>query len=1063
MVAQREPPVIIGVIAMKRALTEGPLAALLARLNRESFPAEPVVLNVLPIPLEDWLLEEHYSWPIVECAFVWGIGSVLGAVEKVQKVLQWQGAAQLNSSAGLQLLEDRADLYGHCATHGIAVPPYVVWRPGGSIVDVGASIEISGETLSRPFLEKPLNVYDDLIYVYYDEESGGGRQLIAPFGRGAEGQGDLELDTPLRAFAQAASYPGRKGFLYDKFLPTGGVLLRVCVMGSWYCEGQAVHALHPERRICTPVYAPAMMRLSEKRLCVRAAELFGQPVCAVDLLRTPEETFVTMVHPGLLPCWQDDCSSFFEDAARLISRLVMARMRPSLLRLEAPLRPALEGRSDSSRLASCSVASAMYPEKAFVSRVGPAPHPSRLSSGSLATAMFPPVRQLSKLRVLRKEQPHGPSPVDMESGTSSASTLQGSPPKLRGVVLVARHADRLPKQKAKCKTSHPAVLAMLKPNQRKELKLKTEAELLRFVEVLSALTSQAPADDNLPSWEQMLAVLQGKRFRGVYRKVQLKPEKWDDGGAVVKATVVMKWGGVITPLGLSQAAQLGGQIKSAIYGGDVSRLHTSMLHDMKIFTSEEGRVQLTAAAFATRMLELEASLPIALVRETFVGTRHELLDQTEEDADNLTKGHEEALQRLLEGDVVLSLDLAHNLDLRSDASTTERCVAEMSFVCGGSAVPTSAAYFAAVRARLQGWLAALGCSLHEGPGTTRSVGPYTNPPGAAHGNMPVDVLAAVDALADRAAALEAYRRWEAMVEKCESMPGAEILQKLPAVQDMLHYDRVHNLLWLREIGAEPALHAAWEAVSPGADLLLTLKLGNDERVRAATGAKLSVPLLRRIRYDLRVASGLEVDGGGYRDWYCAPGGPEEPGRIRSRLHFTHRSHLSALLAVLEYISPRGDAGPPPQLSEVNYCSHIVLQVVQAESSGDREIVCWHSSGVGDEGIDVDEAKLLWRWPLIRFDKLLSCALDMAHQSPEVAAEALDRVARLLGGEQVNEAAAASDGQDGEDYVSSEDLDAPAAVAHGCLPGFQGEEVPGLDMGECEGDGVAGGSRACSIL
>jgi inositol-hexakisphosphate/diphosphoinositol-pentakisphosphate 1-kinase len=63
---------------------------------------------------------------------------------------------------------------------------------------------------------------------------------------------------------------------------------------------------------------------------------------------------------------------------------------------------------------------------------------------------------------------------------------------------------------------------------------------------------------------------------------------------------------------------LGRSLRHALYpdtgsGGGILRLHSTFRHDLKIKTSDEGRVMKTAAAFAKGLLELEGDLPPILV------------------------------------------------------------------------------------------------------------------------------------------------------------------------------------------------------------------------------------------------------------------------------------------------------------------------------------------------------------------------------------------------------------------------------------------------------------------
>ena len=62
---------------------------------------------------------------------------------------------------------------------------------------------------------------------------------------------------------------------------------------------------------------------------------------------------------------------------------------------------------------------------------------------------------------------------------------------------------------------------------------------------------------------------------------------------------------------LAQSALLGTRFRNTLYPGEMSgvlRLHSTYRHDLKIYSSDEGRVQMTAAAFAKGFLDLEVAL-----------------------------------------------------------------------------------------------------------------------------------------------------------------------------------------------------------------------------------------------------------------------------------------------------------------------------------------------------------------------------------------------------------------------------------------------------------------------
>jgi len=151
---------------------------------------------------------------------------------------------------------------------------------------------------------------------------------------------------------------------------------------------------------------------------------------------------------------------------------------------------------------------------------------------------------------------------------------------------------------------------------------------------------------------------QGGHFTGINRKVQLKPLKWaaaaegqdgsgnnnnnnnyyygtnEDGtgtgngggeGALspspsqngkprcTEALLILKHGGVLTHAGREQAESLGMLFREIMYpnqgpaGGGLLRLHSTYRHDFKIYSSDEGRVQSSAAAFTKGLLDLEGA------------------------------------------------------------------------------------------------------------------------------------------------------------------------------------------------------------------------------------------------------------------------------------------------------------------------------------------------------------------------------------------------------------------------------------------------------------------------
>ena len=71
--------------------------------------------------------------------------------------------------------------------------------------------------------------------------------------------------------------------------------------------------------------------------------------------------------------------------------------------------------------------------------------------------------------------------------------------------------------------------------------------------------------------------------------------------------MILKWGGEVTPAGEKQAEEFGTAFRciypdgageyGSLPGSGFLRLHSTYRHDLKVYASDEGRVEITAAAF----------------------------------------------------------------------------------------------------------------------------------------------------------------------------------------------------------------------------------------------------------------------------------------------------------------------------------------------------------------------------------------------------------------------------------------------------------------------------------
>ncbi|KAK3004314.1 hypothetical protein RJ639_018865, partial [Escallonia herrerae] len=257
------------------------------------------------------------------------------------------------------------------------------------------------------------------------------------------------------------------------------------------------------------------------------------------------------------------------------------------------------------------------------------------------------------------------SPGLTRQGSGIIGTF-GQSEELRCVIAIVRHGDRTPKQKVKLKVTEEKLLNLMLKYNGGRPRSEDAVEMLAVGSGGSAAgdgpwvvadlrkgmgcgwwrscfdgvkhprikgcrpgresDSEAEDIEHAEKLRQVKAVLEeGGHFSGIYRKVQLKPLKWvtvakangeGEEERPVEALMVLKYGGVLTHAGRKQAEELGRYFRNNMYPGEgtgLLRLHSTYRHDLKIYSSDEGRVQMSAAAFAKGLLDLEGQLTPILV------------------------------------------------------------------------------------------------------------------------------------------------------------------------------------------------------------------------------------------------------------------------------------------------------------------------------------------------------------------------------------------------------------------------------------------------------------------
>ncbi|KAJ4707521.1 Inositol hexakisphosphate and diphosphoinositol-pentakisphosphate kinase [Melia azedarach] len=589
--------ITVGVCVMEKKLFSAPMRQILDRL--QAFGEFEIIHFGDKVIIEDPI----ESWPICDCLIAFY--STGYPLEKAEAYATLRKPFLVNELEPQHLLHDRRKVYEHLEKFGIPVPRYALvnreipYQELDYFIEEEDFVEVHGNRFWKPFVEKPVHGDDHSIMIYYPSSAGGGmKELFRKVGNRSS-----EFHPEVRRVRREGSY------IYEEFMPTGGTDVKVYTVGPEYAHAEArkspvvdgVVMRNPDGK---EVRYPVLLTPNEKQMAREVCIAFRQAVCGFDLLRCEGRSYVCDVNGW---SFVKNSYKYYDDAACVLRKMFIDAKAPHL------------------------------------------------------SSAIPPVLPW------KTNEPVQPTEGLTRQGSGLGTFGQSE--ELRCVITVIRHGDRTPKQKVKLKVTEEKLLnLMLKYNGRRpraETKLKSAVQLQDLLDATRMLVprsrpgresdSEAEDIEHAEKLRQVKAVLEeGGHFSGIYRKVQLKPLKWvkvpksngeGEEERPVEALMVLKYGGVLTHAGRKQAEELGRYFRNNMYPGEgtgLLRLHSTYRHDLKIYSSDEGRVQMSAAAFAKGLLDLEGQLTPILV--SLVSKDSSMLDGL----DNASIEMEEAKARLNE-------------------------------------------------------------------------------------------------------------------------------------------------------------------------------------------------------------------------------------------------------------------------------------------------------------------------------------------------------------------------------------------------------------------------------
>ncbi|CAL5191247.1 unnamed protein product [Lathyrus oleraceus] len=743
------------------------------------------------------ILEEPIeSWPICDCLIAFHSSGY--PLEKAEAYAALRKPFLVNELEPQHLLHDRRKVYERLEMFGIYVPRYalvnreVPYQQLDYFIEEEDFVEVHGMRFWKPFVEKPIDGDNHSIMIYYPSSAGGGmKELFRKVGNRSS-----EFHPEVRRVRREGSY------IYEEFMPTGGTDVKVYTVGPEYAHAEArkspvvdgVVMRNPDGK---EVRYPVLLTPAEKQMAREVCIAFRQSVCGFDLLRCEGRSYVCDVNGW---SFVKNSHKYYDDAACVLRKMFLDAKAPHLSSAIPPILP------------------------------------------------------------WKVNEPVQPTEGLTRQGSGIIGTF-GQSEELRCVIAVIRHGDRTPKQKVKLKVTEEKLLnLMLKYNggrPRAETKLKSAIQLQDLLDATRMLVPRTRPDRESDSeaegehgekLRQVKAVLEeGGHFSGIYRKVQLKPLKWikvaksngeGEEERPVEALMVLKYGGVLTHAGRKQAEELGRYFRNNMYPGEgtgLLRLHSTYRHDLKIYSSDEGRVQMSAAAFAKGLLDLEGQLTPILV--SLVSKDSSMLDGL----DNASIEMDEAKARLNEI-ITSSLKSVH-----SDESP------EFSWMVDGAGLPSNASELlpklVSLIKKVTEQVRLLAKDEDENLTETNLydiIPPYDQAKALGKTNIDVDRIASGLPCGSEGFLLM-YARWKKLERDLynERKERFDITQ-IPDVYDSCKYDLLHNA----HLNLE-GLDELFKVAQALADGVIPNEYGINPSQKLKIGSKIARRLLGKLLIDLR--------------------------------------------------------------------------------------------------------------------------------------------------------------------------------------------------------------------
>ncbi|XP_072592762.1 inositol hexakisphosphate and diphosphoinositol-pentakisphosphate kinase 2 isoform X15 [Vulpes vulpes] len=834
-----ERQIVVGICSMAKKSKSKPMKEILERISLFKY------ITVVVFEEDVILNEPVENWPLCDCLI--SFHSKGFPLDKAVAYAKLRNPFVINDLNMQYLIQDRREVYSILQAEGILLPRYAILNrdPNNpkecNLIEGEDHVEVNGEVFQKPFVEKPVSAEDHNVYIYYPTSAGGGSQRLF-----------RKIGSRSSVYSPESNVRKTGSYIYEEFMPTDGTDVKVYTVGPDYAHAEARKSPALDGKVerdseGKEVRYPVILNAREKLIAWKVCLAFKQTVCGFDLLRANGQSYVCDVN-GF--SFVKNSMKYYDDCAKILGNIVMRELAPQF---------------------------------------------------------------------------HIPWSIPLEAeDIPIVPTTSGTMMELRCVIAVIRHGDRTPKQKMKMEVRHQKFFDLFEKcdgYKSGKLKLKKPKQLQEVLDIARQLlmelgqNNDSEIEENKSKLEQLKTVLEMYgHFSGINRKVQLtylphgcpktSSEEEDSRREEPSLLLVLKWGGELTPAGRVQAEELGrafrcmypgGQDYAGFPGCGLLRLHSTYRHDLKIYASDEGRVQMTAAAFAKGLLALEGELTPILVQMVKSANMNGLLDS---DSDSLSSCQQRVKARLHE---ILQKDR----DFTAEDYEKLTPSGSISLIKSMHLIKNPVKTCDKVYSLIQSLTSQIRHRMED---------PKSSDIQLYHSETLELML----------------RRWSKLEKDFKTKNGRYDISKIPDIYDCIKYDVQHNGSLKLENTME--LYRLSKAL---ADIVIPQEYGITKAEKLEIAKGYCTPLVRKIRSDLQRTQDDDTVNKLHPVYSRGVLSPER--HVRTRLYFTSESHVHSLLSILRYGALCNESKDEQWkramdylnvVNELNYMTQIVIMLYE---------------------------------------------------------------------------------------------------------------------------------------